>query len=66
MGTFEMNTTYAQTVKKVYENGDADIETTLGDTKMTLNGNELPAGPRAAWPRVPSRRAVSTSSASRS
>lgn len=42
IGSADINMTMLQTVKKVYENGDADIETLVNDMKMSFGGNEIP------------------------
>lgn len=48
MGDFVMEMKVAQKVSKVYENGDADILFTTSETKITVNGQEMPGGPQAA------------------
>lgn len=42
MGAADVNMTMNQLVKKVYENGDADIESTYTEFKILFNGNEIP------------------------
>lgn len=43
MGAVDMTMNMHQTVKKVYDNGDADIETQMADMKMSFGGQEMPA-----------------------
>lgn len=43
LGAVDMTMNMHQTVKKVYENGDADIETQMADMKMSFGGQEMPA-----------------------
>jgi len=54
MGAAEMNMVMSQIVKKIYENGDADIESSVSEMKITFNGMELPegAGPGAPKPTI--------------
>lgn len=39
----DMKMALTQTVKKVYDNGDADIETASNSVKLFMNGQEMPA-----------------------
>lgn len=50
IGTAEMSMNMTQTVKKVYDNGDADIETLVADMKLVFGGNEMPTGPNGSPP----------------
>ncbi len=43
LGAVDMTMNMHQTVKKVYENGDADIETQMADMRMSFGGQEMPA-----------------------
>ncbi len=45
IGAADINMTMLQSVKKVYENGDADIETQVSEMKMSFNGSEMPMPP---------------------
>lgn len=42
IGSADINMVMSQTVKKVYENGDADIETKVSEMRMAFNGSEMP------------------------
>lgn len=42
MGQFDIRMQIANTIKKVYDNGDADQETAVSDMKLIMNGNEMP------------------------
>lgn len=42
IGQADINMLMNQTTKKVYENGDADIETQIAEMRMSFGGNELP------------------------
>lgn len=42
LGTVDMTMNMHQTTKKVYENGDADIETHLADMRISFAGQEMP------------------------
>ena len=42
MGEVEMTFVSSQKVLKVYDNGDADIETAVKDMKLMMMGNEMP------------------------
>lgn len=42
IGAADINMLMNQTVKKVYENGDADIETQIAEMRMSFGGNEMP------------------------
>lgn len=44
MGAAEVSFKMNQTVKKVYDNGDADIETAVTGMTITFGGNEMPGG----------------------
>lgn len=48
MGDFVMGMKVAQKVTKVYENGDADVLFSSSETKITVNGQEMPGGPQGA------------------
>lgn len=50
IGSADINLNMLQTVKKVFENGDADIETLVSDMRMTFGGNEIPAQAGGAAP----------------
>lgn len=50
IGTAEMSMNLTQTVKKVYENGDADIESLVSDMRLLFGGNEMPTGQNAPAP----------------
>lgn len=41
-----------QTVKKVYDNGDADVESGTTDMKVVMNGQELPTGSLGNMPKT--------------
>jgi hypothetical protein len=47
MGAMEMSMVSTETVKKVYDNGDADVETQVTSTKMNMMGQtrEMPSSP---------------------
>ncbi len=47
MGSVDIKLTTHEVVKKVYDNGDADLETSLTDMHVLFNGNEMPAGNQA-------------------
>lgn len=47
MGEINVSMNIANTVKKVYDNGDADIETALSELKVSMGGQEMPAGSSA-------------------
>jgi hypothetical protein len=42
MGDADIQMIMSQVVKKVHDNGEADIETTIGDMKLMFMGNEMP------------------------
>jgi hypothetical protein len=42
MGAITMTMDTTQTVKKVYENGDADIESAIANMSVSMNGQEFP------------------------
>src|SRR2546429_185820 len=42
MGDATVSMTLTQTIKKVYDNGDADIESKMADMHVLLGGNEVP------------------------
>lgn len=42
LGAAEVNMQLEQLVKKVYENGDADVESSYKDFRASLNGSEIP------------------------
>ena len=44
-GDLDFTMKMVQLVKKVYDNGDADLDTTTPDFHITMNGNEVPAPP---------------------
>ncbi len=44
VGAAEVSMNMTQTVKKVYENGDADVESQVADMKVSFNGQEMPTG----------------------
>lgn len=50
IGSADINLNMTQVVKKVFENGDADIETTVSDMRMSFGGNEIPAQAGAPAP----------------
>ncbi|HMS53878.1 MAG TPA: hypothetical protein PKA27_00630 [Fimbriimonadaceae bacterium] len=55
MGAVEVSMGMTQVVKKVYDNGDADIETTLKDMKIMFGGQEIPSPGDTAPPVVMER-----------
>lgn len=52
LGSADVSMNMAQTIKKVYENGDADIETLVSDMHVMFGGNEVPSGSEAPKPRT--------------
>jgi hypothetical protein len=42
MGPADINMVMNQTIKRVYENGDADMENAISDMHVLFNGNEVP------------------------
>ncbi len=42
IGSADISMNLMQTIKKVYENGDADVETQVTEMKMSFGGNEMP------------------------
>lgn len=42
MGDADVNFVMEQLVKKVYDNGEADVQTTMDDFHVVVNGNEVP------------------------
>jgi len=42
MGDMDINLTETRTVKKVYDNGDADVETATTELKVSMGGNDFP------------------------
>lgn len=56
MGSIDVAMTMTQTIKKVYDNGDADIETSIGSMKINAMGNEMsPPAPPATTTRMNNR-----------
>ncbi|MCO5298226.1 MAG: hypothetical protein M9921_15365 [Fimbriimonadaceae bacterium] len=56
MGPFDISMKMSQTVKKVYENGDADLETAVTDMTVNAMGNTMnPPAPPATLQRVNNR-----------
>jgi hypothetical protein len=47
MGELGISMDMKQTVKKVYDNGDADIETQMANMHVVMGGNEMPTGQQA-------------------
>jgi hypothetical protein len=41
MGDLDVALTQVRTIKKVYDNGDADMETSTSDFHVTMNGNDI-------------------------
>jgi hypothetical protein len=48
MGDADVSMNLTQTVKKLYDNGEADMETAVKDMKVIFNGNEMPVPPTPA------------------
>lgn len=56
MGPIDVSMDMTQAVKKVYDNGDADVETTIGSMKVNAMGNEMtPPDPPATTRRMTKR-----------
>lgn len=56
MGSIDVAMTMTQTIKKVFDNGDADIETSIGSMKINAMGNEMsPPTPPATTTRMNKR-----------
>jgi hypothetical protein len=60
LGTFEIAATVEEHVRKVFENGEAEIESSVHEWKIMVNGMELPEGAGPGKPENSTRRVTKT------